>query len=272
MRRIAILLSGLAFLALSASAQEASDTPVGADVPQAESDEVLVSNRPGFSNVTEVIPKGRVELNTGFGLSEVEDTDVESYGQILVRVGVGGPWELRLGLNSWVRVDGPDGSSDGFEDPTLGVKVGLAEGRVETGFGKPETSLILQSTIPVGDELIGADDPQPAAILLLAWNLSPRVHLDNNIAYIYRSLDDGSEYSEMAATLAFSIGLGGAWGTYLEYAGFFPLESEFSDSHFLFAAFTYLVNRKMAVDFGGGYGMNGLSPDYFVSGGLAYRW
>lgn len=264
MRRLAVLLLAL-LVADAASGQDAS-------AQKPEDDSALVSNRPGFSNVAEIVPKGRIELNTGAAYSEVEEDETQSYGQILVRAGIGGPWEVRIGLNSWTRQDGPAGSVDGIEDPTLGVKRALSAGSGRTGLGKPQASVIFQSSVPLGDNGITAENPQPAGILVLAWDLSTRVHLDNNLALTYRSLDDDNEYVEASATLAFSIALRGDWGTYLEYAGFFPTDSDFSDSHYLFAALTYLVNRKFVVDVGGGYGLNGLSPDYFVTGGLAYRW
>ena len=238
--------------------------PAGAEEP-------LVSNRPGFSSTFEIVQPGRVELNAGVGYGRVDEDEALSLGQVLVRFGVSERVELRAGLNSYVDVDSPGGGASGVEDPTLGVKFRMFEGGGEVGSARPEAALILQTIVPVGDEEIGVSEPQPAGILVLSWDPAPGVHLDTNHGISY--LDDGIDrWSELLASYGFAITLAGDLGLYLEYAGFFPLEDDRDESHYLFAALTYLTSSRMQIDFGVGRGLNREDPDHFVSAGVAYRW
>ncbi len=234
-------------------------------------EEPLVSNRPGFSNTWEVVEPGRVELNAGLQVGRVEDDETISFGQVLVRAGLTERLELRLGLNSYVDLESPSGDLSGFEDPTLGVKLQLFEGSGEVGAGKPEAALILQSTVPIGSDRIGASDPQPAGILVLSWDPGARLHLDTNHGVSY--LDTGADrLAEAFASYGLAVSLVGELALYLEYAAFLPLERGADDASFLFAALTYLSSPRLQLDLGVGRGLNREDPDHFVSAGIAYRW
>jgi hypothetical protein len=69
-----------------------------------------------------------------------------------------------------------------------------------------------------------------------------------------------------------SISLVGALGAYVEYAGFFPLDSGFDELHYLFGALTLLLSARLQLGLGAGQGLNSADPDYFVSAGFVYRW
>lgn len=88
----------------------------------AQDEDPLVSNRPGFSNVWEIVEPGRVEVNAGLQYDRVEEDEAFSFGQILVRAGMTEKLELRVALNSYVDVSSPGGDLSGLEDPTLGLK------------------------------------------------------------------------------------------------------------------------------------------------------
>jgi Putative MetA-pathway of phenol degradation len=227
----------------------------------------LVANRPGFSSVAEVVPRGDLELNAGVGWSRVEQAETTSLGQVLLRAGLVRNVEVRLGLNSWITTDSPAGDVEGVEDPFVGVKIGLAPGAGR----KPQSALIVEATLPAGSAAVGEDALQGKGTLVLAWNLSRRVHLDSN--YAAASLSDaGDRYAELSTSFAFSISLVGKLAAYLEYAGFAPLEASRPDRHFGFAALTYLPSPRCQLDLGAGRGFNAENPDWWLSAGVAYRW
>lgn len=251
----------LALLAgsVSARAQSSNVTP--------NAEQPLVANRPGFSSVSEVVPKGDVELNSGIGWSRAGDAESLALGQVFVRAGLGHNVELRLGLNSWVESNAAGGDLSGLEDAFVGIKVGLAGG----GGRKPQAALILESTVPSGDEELGVDDPQPRALVVLSWDLGPRVHLDSN--YGLASLTDGGgRFEEASASFAFGVSLVGTLAAYLEYAGFVPLDGDHAERHYAFAALTWLPSPSSQLDVGLGQGLNGDDPELFASAGVTYRW
>jgi hypothetical protein len=238
---------------------------VAAQSPSAE--EPLVANRPGFSSVSEVVPKGDVELNAGIGWSRAGEEEGLALGQVFLRAGVGGGFELRLGLNSWVETNAAAGDLSGVEDAFIGLKYGLREG----GGRWPEAALIVESTVPSGDDSLGVDDPQPRAILVLSWDLTARVHLDSNYGIASR-VSGPDRYEEALASFAFGISLVGDLAAYLEYAGFVPLEGGRDESHYAFAALTWVPSPARQLDIGIGQGFNGDDPDLFASLGMTYRW
>lgn len=237
----------------------------------AGAEEPLVSNRPGFSNTWEIVQPGRVELNAGVQFGRVEDAEILSVGQVLVRAGLSERLEFRVGLNSWVDLSTPGADASGLEDPSLGLKIKLFDGAGGVGAGRPEAALILQTSVPVGSDELGANEPQPAGILVLAWDPRPGVHLDTNHGVTY--VDAGSErFAEAFASYGLALAVAGDLGLYVEAAAFEPLEGGIGGRSFLFAALTYVTSPRMQLDLGVGRGLNRADPDHFVSAGVAYRW
>ena len=233
-------------------------------------EEPLVSNRPGFSNVWEVVQPGRVEVNAGLQFDRIEEDEAFSFGQVLVRAGITERLEARIGLNSYVDLQSPSGDSSGLQDPTLGLKWQLLESG-GPGWGCPAAALILQTTVPAGDEDLGTEDPQPGALLVLSWDPSRRVHLDTNHGFTY--VDAGSERGvELFASYGAAISLVGKLAGYLELATFVGVDGPVEDRSYLFGAFTYLASPRMQLDIGVGRGLNSADPEHFVSTGVAYRW
>lgn len=231
----------------------------------------MVSNRPGFSNVWEVVPRGEVELNTGLQLTRSGDDEALALGQVFVRAGLSQRVELRLGLNSWVEVDGPGNEASGLEDPFVGLKFALFEGSGAVGWGSPAASLIVQSTLPVGAREFRADDAQPSVLMALAWDPAAQLHLDSNIGISSIDADSGRR-EELVTSHALGIGLSGGLALYFEYAGFYSTDDAHGDTHYGFVAMTLMPSSRLQFDIGVGRGFNGISPDDFVSLGVARRW
>ena len=91
----------------------------------AQMDEPLVSDRPDFTESTGTIAPGHVQIEGGITRQEIGEEDSLSAGEILVRFGLGERLEARLGVGSWTRIEVPGDELDGFEDPTVGLKVRL---------------------------------------------------------------------------------------------------------------------------------------------------
>src|SRR5688500_18432971 len=90
--------------------------------------EPLITHRPDFTESASVVGRSRVQLEGGATLTRAGEVDELAVGEILLRIGIAPRLELRLGANSHVWIDGPDGELDGFEDATLGAKLLLSEG------------------------------------------------------------------------------------------------------------------------------------------------
>ena len=234
--------------------------------------EPLVTDRPDFTESPETVAPGRFQLEAGYTFTRRGDDKQHALGELLLRVGLWQQIELRLGGNSYVWLDSPDGDADGFEDLSLGVKIKLLEGSERFELTRPTVGVIVATTLPTGADDLGEDEPQPEFILAMAWDLSERFSLGSNLNYAYAS-EDGDRFHQFSGSVALGITLTEKWGTYIEYFGFVPESDDGPNTSFFNGGFTYLINDDLQLDARIGVGVfNGRSPDYFTGAGVSWRW
>jgi hypothetical protein len=234
--------------------------------------EPLVTDRPDFTESPETVAPGRFQLEAGYTFTRRGDDKQHALGELLLRIGLWQQIELRLGGNSYVWLDSPDGDADGFEDLSLGVKIKLLEGSERFELTRPTVGVIIATTLPTGADDIGEDEPQPEFVLAMAWDLSERFSLGSNLNYAYAS-EDGDRFHQFSGSLVLGYQLTERWGTYIEYFGFVPESDDGPNTSFFNGGFTYLINDDLQLDARIGVGaFNGRSPDYFTGAGVSWRW
>lgn len=248
--------------------------PVATDAAAAEGAEPpLVADRPDFTESTEVVPPGRIQLEGGYTFARVGDVDSHALGELLARIPLHRRVELRLGLNSYVMVRPPASAADhsGLEDSSLGVKWKLVDGDPETGLDRPDVALLVSATLPTGDDRLGEDELQPDVVLATAWNLTERISLGTNLGYA-SAVDGDDRYDQGFGSVAVGFGVGERLGTFLEYFGFFPGSADGSDLHFVDGGVTWLVDDGLLLDARVGKGVNGIEDDFFLGAGATVRF
>jgi len=98
----------------------------------AQSEEVgFISDRPGQINTTDVLPKGRLQLDTGVGYQDHSKGDEKKYfwtlNTTILHFGISDCAELRLQGN-WKKEGGDQQDASGLEDVAVGTKVRLFDG------------------------------------------------------------------------------------------------------------------------------------------------
>lgn len=233
-------------------------------VPDLGAQEPLVTDRPDFTeSATSVVP-GRIQLEGGWTFEDAGAVESHALGEVLLRIGILPRTELRVGLNSFVTVDGPAGDPSGLEDASIGAKIELVDGRG----ARPGTAILLGTTIPTGDGDVADEEWQPEAILALAWDLSGRVGLGANVGWTYAGTDD-DRFHEGKGSLALGIGLNDRVGVFVEGFGFV---SEEDDPAFADAGLTVLFGDDFQLDGRVGAGLNDEASDWFVGLGATRRW
>jgi hypothetical protein len=242
--------------------------PIAADTD--EESQPLVTDRPDFTESALTVPRGRVQLESGATHEETRGGEVDTYGELLVRIGLARRLELRVAANSWLAERPATGSgTDGVEDPALGIKWELARAGDRPSLLSPQASLILATTVPLGARAVSADEPLPSAVLALAWETSGPLGVGSNLG-LATDIDGEGRYLTGLASVAVGRDLGGAWAGYLEYYAFLPEGSRpYDDS--VDAGLTYLVSDDFQLDVRVGTGLGG-DTDVFAGLGLAYRW
>lgn len=236
------------------AAQEASSPP-------------LVTDRPDFTESAVAVGPGRVQLEAGYSFSRDGEVRRHDVGEALVRIGVAPSLELRAGLGSFsVRDRDRSPAVSGFDDVSLGTKVvltGASDGR------GPRTALLVDATLPTGEDGFGADGVQPGATLALGWDLPGGVGLGANLGYT-RGDGRGGRFDELSASGTLSLSLSGAAGAYVEYFGLYR-DAGPADESFVDVGVTYLLGPDLQLDARLGLGLDGPDPDYFTGVGVSVR-
>lgn len=227
----------------------------------------LVTDRPDFTESAVTVPRGDVQLESGYTFTRAGDADEHTLGEVLLRVGLADRLEARIGLGShaWIGAAGEDPS--GFEDPSLGFKAILA--REETA--GVAAAVLAGTTLPVGDGDVGEDDWQPEVKLAVSRGLSEVVALAANAGYA-RASEEGEGFDQGSASLSLGMGLSDRWGAYAEAYGTFPVTRSGDDEAVLNGGFTFLVHPLLQLDARAGAGLTDAAPDFFVGLGIARRW
>lgn len=255
-------LAGLAF-AVPANAQDLSGLA-----------DPLTTDRPDFTESTPTIPPGHFQVESGFTFARFGDEESQSLGELLVRIGAGERWEARLGVGSFSRIDPGFAGADrisGYEDPSVGFKVRFNESDPDLRApGTPATSLLFSTSVPVGDDELTADEWQPEAKLLLAWDL-PWVSLSSNLIYGYPA-DGGERFHQFGATLSAGFSLTDRMGLYVETFGFNKESADGSSTRYVDGGVTFGVSNDLQLDARVGLGLDDPSPNWFAGIGAAVRF
>jgi len=222
----------------------------------------IVSDRPGIGSGSGVVPHHTTQLEAGFDYRNSATSDTYSFGQALVRFGLSG-FEVDVFANSYVvtRTDLVDDALDGegFVDVAVGLKVPLV--RSEDGRFNLSAQGILQ--IPTGSEFFTTEEWIPAGILLADVGLTARLGLSVNAGY---QAGPGAVDEVFSLIITPGVSLGGGFGVYAGWAGFF---ADADNTHFAEGGFTFLPNDRVQLDVNGGWDLD--SQDYFLGFGIAFN-
>ncbi len=229
----------------------------------------IITDRPDFADATVPVPVGMLQVESGYLFSKTTGTSQHTLGQALVKTGLTKRMEIRLGVNSYQKIEVGGNDISGFSDGSLGIKARLLEGHEETGPGSFNLTTILFTGLPSGDKDFRATHLTPGAMLTAdmalssAWTWAPFVQYDLT--------EDGlGQYSKFSAGFSFIRPLGNSVGWYFEYYYTLAEDSFREDKNFIGSGFTYLVSDDFQLDIYGVTALNGDTPDYFIGAGLSF--
>ena len=238
-------------------------------VPLAADDDPLVADRPDFTESAVTVTRGRTQIELGYTFTEIDEFEERSIGELLVRIGWTEILELRLGLGSWLQVDGPGVDLSGNEDLSIGCKIRLSD-PLPTGAGRPQVALLLATTLPTGSDALTNDDPQPSLTLALAWQLTDKTSLGSNVGYA-RLGESGDRFGELSASLSLGRTLSDRMGGYIEAYALNRQEGG-GDDQVLNAGVTWAMSEDSQLDLRAGTGLDSDGADFFVGAGAAFRF
>ena len=231
----------------------------------------LVGDRPDFTESTETVELGHVQLETGATFSRLPgDTEEIAVGEALLRVGLSPSWELRVGAGSFVDVSSAAGDADGLDDASLGFKVKLF---AESG-SIPDLALLFGSSLPTGSSELTEDEAVPEVRIAAAWTLSERLGIGANLGWA-RAVDGDQRYDELSWSVAAGLELEGDWAAFAELYGFSEEERAGDPTLYADAGVTRLIHFNLQLDARIGLGLvdgGGEIADWFAGVGAVVRW
>ncbi len=236
----------------------------GRDVTNAQSPE-LVTDRPDQTESATVVAGGLVQVEMGYLFARDGGVDRYEVPGTLVRVGLGGRTELRVGHTG---VAG-GGEGRGAGDSTLGAKFNLI-GRADGWL--PELAILGGVSLPTGDHGFSSNGVDPSFLFSLAYELSPRLSFGANVGSAWESSSEGSGRE---ATFLYSLVLGGGvterLGVFLELFGDWLTTGANATGVSVDGGFTFLLADLVQFDLYVGRGLRGTNDDAFIGTGLSFR-
>jgi hypothetical protein len=231
----------------------------------------LVTDRPDFTESSEVVGRGAVQIETGFTLESDRAGDIQSRAitvpAILARIGVGSRVELRVGGDGYLRgwISGPSSEAvSGYSDVDVGAKVKLLD---RDGF---DMSVIPILSVPTYNTHYSSRTYDSAVKLTWATDLPRDFGLSGNANVVRRGNEFG-RFSQGAFSASLSHALAERWSSYGEGYVFTPVLGEAGAAWTVNGGVTRAIGPDMQLDLEIGRGVSARAVDWFLGVGFTVR-
>jgi len=277
-RAMVLWAAGSALLPLeSVAAQDVAKPTDRQDAP-------LVTDRPDFTESTDAVPTGRLQLEGGYTFTFDREGPDRVRGhtapELLLRVGLAENFELRLGWEGYTWSEEQSAGetrsgrrvtretwTQGGHDVSLGIKYKL----LEQDGAIPHFGVIAEMSVPSGSTVVSSGDVEPGVVLLWAYDVSDSFAVAGNFG-LGVPTDGGQRFVQTSASLSFAFSLSERWGAYAEYFGTYPNQRGSDCAHSVNGGLTYLISDDVQLDWRIGAGLNEEADDFFTGVGFAWRW
>jgi len=228
----------------------------------------LVTDRPDFTESSEVVGHGVVQIESGLTLEQTDrQTRQVSAPQVLVRVGLGPRFEFRFAGDGFVSqsLQTPSGPvrTSGRSDLEIGGKLKfLAADRAGM-----DVAVIPFLSLPTATSGFSTNGYDPGFKLTVARDLARGFGLSGNLNFA-NVTGEARRAWEREASLSLGHGLGGPFGAYWEAFG--TLTGSGCDCT-VNSGVTMALGANGQIDVEVGRGISGQAQDWFVGVGFAVR-
>lgn len=229
----------------------------------------IETDRPTFSLSPNTIPKGRIQIETGYTFSlEKASPDVKTHNfpETLVRIGLTERTELRV---EWPNLTYIDNGRDvnGFNDLALGFKVQALQ---QQGL-RPRLSFVGRLSIPTGDKNFSSDRRDPLFRTILTYALNKRVGLFGTVN-IGSPTSQGTRYVQVSSSLGLSAAIRDRLTGFVEYFGLYPRDVASGSANFLQTGVLYHLTYNLQLDVRVGGGLTRGTDDFLTGAGISWRF
>lgn len=226
-------------------------------VPCAFAQDTIITDRPDFTESGVSVPRGKIQIEGGFGVVDLGNSSVLSLPETLVRIGLQHGFELRIGVPNY-----EDGNSaSGIGDVSIGAKLEIKD--LLDGW---QTAVIATLQLPTGEEEIGSDHVSAEVILAGGKDLNEVYSFGTQIFAGLSGSDDGTD-AEVGGTVVVSRPVTESLSSFLELAT--SIQDTGDTELLLHGGMVYLIQHNLQIDVHLAVGLTDESPDTIFGAGLS---
>lgn len=250
---------------------------LAAHAAQADPDDAISPDRPGFANAPDVVGRHRIQLETSLQWDRERHDDEHERTlstPTLLRFGVSDAVELRLetdGRDIVHDVDPATGertTTTGYADTALGIKWHLAD---QQG-ARPSLALLGEVELPSGSRRLRGHGARPAVYLPAGWELERGWSVQFEPGVAMENDERGARYRYGFLALTLARELTQRWQGFVEVAAPQIASSEHGGTQAAIdGGFTYRVSKDCQLDASVIKGINHNTPDLSFAFGLSIR-
>ncbi len=262
-----LLLSSSAFAADASNGASSGGSGAPAKSPSADAAaaDAVTPDRPGFTNGSDVVPKGRVQVEGGVTRNVYSAASGAGHAtdgpETLIRTGLNDKTELRITLPNYIW---PSGTS-GFSDGALGIRYKFSQSKD----GNTKFAFTPTFSVPIRSAVTTSGHVDPSLLLSGQTTSGARWGISSNLILSYPT-QNGGRLANYTATAQVTYALSGTlavFGDVYDNAVSGSLPTPIAD-----AGFTYRVANNAQLDIETGRGLGGMAPTQFYGGGVAVRF
>lgn len=242
-------------------------------------DNGIRTDRPDFVESSSVVGKGRVQIETGYGLERNTANGLKttlSTTPTLLRFGMGETWELRLetdGRSRLKTIDHGTGARErdsGTQDAAIGMKWHMQDSGDDW---KPAVAWLVHADLATGSRAFRGDGTRPSLRMVAEWDLANDWSVGIMPGVLWDKNANGKRYAAGIAAITLGKGWTDRLGTFLELAGQHITSVKNGGSQVTWdTGVTYLVMDDVQVDVSFSWGANRHTPDFAWGAGLSMRF
>ncbi|WP_235566358.1 transporter [Methylibium sp. Root1272] len=247
----------------------------------AHADDGISTDRPDFVESSQVVGKGRFQLETGLARERSDDASgtrlrVDSTPTLL-RLGVSDTVELRIETDGYQRSRSVDAAPSrvtrerGVADTSLGIKWHMQDG--DQASGRPAIAWLLHVDVDTGSAAFRGNGLRPSLRVVGEWELADELSVGAMGGFAVDRNPDSGRF----ATGILAVTVGRSWTdrfrTFVELAGRQLASSRHGGSVVSFDVGTaYLLSPSVQVDAVVSRGITHTSPDWEFGAGLSIKF
>jgi hypothetical protein len=228
----------------------------------------IVTDRPDQSNTPLLVPKGALQVETGFMVEKQNSTSINqtnyTYNNSLIKFGINEHFEFRfnVGYVGTRKIIDDIITTKGLAPIGVGLKIKLADAK---GMW-PQAAVISNINLRAGGKEFMPAYTANDITVACAHELNKRFSLTYNAGIKWNG---NSPEATFFYTMALSYAVTNKLGTFVEAYSFFP--EKHKTDHRVDGGLTYKFSSKFQYDISGGVQLGNGSPDFFLSTGLSFR-